>query len=174
LLRKKFHYFYIIILKVFQNNDINIFSKKNLGYIQLKNIWITSYFDYTIKYVRLIIYFNIYWVLSPKNIEREKKWLRISWKKTLISIFLNTFNIIIWWINLIKKICFEFKFYTLLFKFISLDFFPNIFIFNISNIILLRIKDNSRIKNRQIYLGYLQLKNYTSHFCFNYIVLFRW
>ena len=40
-------------------------------------------------------------------------------------------------------------------------------------LILLGIKDNSRMKNRQIYLGYLQLKNDTSHFCLDYIVHFK-
>ena len=40
-------------------------------------------------------------------------------------------------------------------------------------LILLGIKDNSRTKNRQIYLGYLQLKNDTSHFCLDYTVPFK-
>ena len=40
-------------------------------------------------------------------------------------------------------------------------------------LILLGIKDNSKTKNRQIYLGYLQLKNDTSHFCLDYTVIFR-
>ena len=39
-----------------------------LGYLQLKNIRTTSHFDYSIMYVRLIICFNIYLILSLKNI----------------------------------------------------------------------------------------------------------
>ena len=43
-----------------------------LNYLQLKNLRPTSHFNYTIKYVRLIICFNIFGILSPKNIQREK------------------------------------------------------------------------------------------------------
>ena len=49
-----------------------------------------------LKYVKLLICLNIYLILSSKNIYREKKEDRGFFQgKQFISVFLNTFSIII-------------------------------------------------------------------------------
>ena len=106
---------------------------------------------------------DIYWILSPKNILRERKnefrffeekkfisvFLNIiilskyqNNKIQYISVFLNTFNIIIKWINLIKlkKNRFKIKFCALLFKFISWNKFAVFWLFNYIFVYLYKLK----------------------------------